>query len=206
MLKDRDERKTLSGLVKLSNKLLADISNVASRQPSEPENVIPGTFFSESYQRWYSQSRECIKRMLPARLTEFEFLYYAGPKRKTIIRENYSIRDWLLDVRKSGNRAAMSRVNYFSRVVMLRFYRQCLILYSVESRFKSASFSIDSAIIDFNEGTRDFQYEQDYLDFLTSCANVFIASKDFLFDGPEASRFREVLLESLEKKGIVIDV
>jgi hypothetical protein len=142
----------------------------------------------------------------PARLSEFVYFYKGDPKGKTIFREQYSIRDWLLDVRKSGNRAAASRTKHFSRVVLKRFYQQFLILQSVRYCFNKSSFGIDSAIINYDDGTRDFQYEQEYLQFLTSAANVFIASKDFLFDGPEVFRFREILLESLEKKNIIIDI
>ena len=206
MMNDRDDRKTLSGLIKLSKKLLKDISNVASRQLSEPENISPDTFFSESYQQWYSESREFISRMIPARLNEFEFLYRGDPKRKTIAREQYSIRDWLLDVRKSGNCVAASRLNHFSKVVLKRFYHQYWILKSVDFCYKSSSFGVDSVVTGFGDGTRDFQFEQEYLHFLTSCAIVYISSKELLFDGPEASSFREILLESLKKIKVVIDV
>ena len=45
---------------------------------------IAGTFFSESYQQWYSESREFISRMIPARLNEFEFLYRGDPNGKRL--------------------------------------------------------------------------------------------------------------------------
>jgi hypothetical protein len=193
-------------VIRLSNRLLTDISRFTSKQCSESDTELLGTFFSESYQRWYSESREFISRVLPARLPEFEFLYCVGLKRKTITRKMYSIRDWLLEVRKPEKHVTIARNDNLSNVAFKRFCYQYRIVKSVESYFKSSSFGMDLAVIGFDNETRDLYSEQEYIQFLTSAATFFIASKDLLFNGPESSRFREILLESFEKKNIVIDV
>jgi len=203
---DQEDKKKLARIVKLSNRLLTDITDVSSGIHHKSETELSGTFFSQSYQQWYSESRQFVSRMIPARLPEFEFFYRIDKKRQIVTREMYSIRDWILDVKKAGNRAAAARVNKYSTVAMKRFCCQCRIIKSIELCFKRSSFGIDPAILDFDNATRDLHYEQDFLQFLNSAANVFIASKDLLFDGPEASRFRDILLERFEKDNIVIDI
>lgn len=203
---DHQDKKKLARIVRLSNRLLTDIANAASGKPQKTHMELSGTFFSKSYQRWYSESRVFVSHMIPARLPEFEFFYRVDKKRQMVTREMYSIRDWILDIKKSGNRVAAVRVKNFSTAARKRFCHQCRIIKSIELCFKSSCFGIDSAIIDFDNATRDLHFEQDYLQFLTSAANVFIASKDLLFDGPEASRFRDILLERFEKDNIIVDI
>lgn len=56
-----------------------------------------GTFEAQ-YQRWYSESLEVVRQLLPARQREFESLYKGEGRRKQIQADTYTIQDWLLGV------------------------------------------------------------------------------------------------------------
>ncbi len=205
-MKNHEEKQTLAELIKLSQVLLSDIATVASKRIPEPESEPPGALFAASYQKWYSEARLIISRLQPDRLAEFGFLYGAGQKRKTVDRTNYAIRDWLLDVHSGGNRIAIARKRSFTSDVVRRFRLQCLILESLELCFTGSVFTIDPAVLELDNGTRDVPFEQDYIRFLTAASNVLLASKNLLFDGPEAEHFEEILTADLEKQEVLLNV
>ena len=101
---------------------------------------IEGSFESE-YQRWYTESREVIKQLIPDRLAEFEHLYKGEGRRKGIDGSTYSIQDWLNGIRSSTNAFGEKSFDDFA-VVTMRFKTQLAILKSFESRFESTLFDI----------------------------------------------------------------
>lgn len=60
--------------------------------------------FNQKYQKWYTESFSVIRQLVPARLSEFEALYKADPKRKNIDSISYTIQDWLMGVRAAPNK------------------------------------------------------------------------------------------------------
>ena len=201
----KQDKKDCARLVSRGNKIRSDFENLVATRGVSREAAERANEFAAAYQSWYSETCRCIGRIQPDRLKEFEALYLDDSKRKRIDRATYTIRDWFLDGRKPVNHSAAERKREFSSVVLEKIGLQCRICESVALWFKSSLLRIDAGIIDSSNGI-DVAFEQDYIRFMTSVAGIFIASKELLFDGPETARVREVLLESLEKKGILIDV
>ncbi len=125
----------LGKLVTEGNKLFGDLA----------KNKDKSSIFNSGYQKWYTESQEVVRQILPSRLEEFVQLYYE-PKRKTINISTFSIRDWLLGTRASVDEFYGKRAfNDFEAVVM-RLQSQIQILESAESRFDSSLFDIQQLV------------------------------------------------------------
>ena len=66
----------------LTFRYLADQGELSDKN-KEVAKKIKGSFEGE-YQRWYTESREVIKQLIPDRLAEFEHLYKGEGRRKGI--------------------------------------------------------------------------------------------------------------------------
>ena len=140
-------KEDLGKLVALSEKMELDLTfryladqGELSDKNKEVAKKIKGSFEGE-YQRWYTESREVIKQLIPDRLAEFEHLYKGEGRRKGINSSTYSIQDWLNGIR-SGTNAFDEKIFDDFAVVTMRFKTQLAILKSVESRFESTLFDI----------------------------------------------------------------
>lgn len=101
--------------------------------------------FSVLYHRWYTESREVIKWLIPNRLDEFEKLY-KPEKRKSIDSSSYTIQDWLLGIRAPVDEfTGQKRFEDFGAAIM-RFQNQLLILKSARARFESSLFDIKQLV------------------------------------------------------------
>ena len=131
----------LDRLINLSDLLHADLAIVASGEKVKKGEPEPGRLFHSSYQRWYSEAHEVIRQILPARLNEFETLYYGDEKRKDFNAGTYAIRDWLLGIRAGQN---LDGVKYFddAGVAFMRYQTQVQILKSATVRFESSLLDI----------------------------------------------------------------
>ena len=94
-----------------------------------------------NYQRWYTESSEAIKQLLPDRLPEFKQLYMGDGRRKQLDSTTFNIQDWLNGVRAGSNWGGEKLFDDFTAVTM-RFFNQLDILKSVEARFDSTLFDI----------------------------------------------------------------
>lgn len=101
--------------------------------------------FSDSYQRWYTESAAVIRQILIDRLSEFESYYRVDPKRKAVNALTYRIQDWV-----NGSRAATdyNGKKYFGdeAIVSMGFQTQINILQSAAARFDSALLDIRSIL------------------------------------------------------------
>lgn len=140
-------KEDLGKLVTLGEKMELDLTfrYLAGQEKLSDKNKkvakqIEGSFESK-YQRWYTESREVIKQLIPDRVAEFEHLYKGEGRRKGIDRSTYSIQDWLNGIRSNTNAFGEKIFDDFA-VVTMRFKTQLAILKSVESRFESTLFDI----------------------------------------------------------------
>ena len=102
--------------------------------------------FERDYQQWYTESYTVISQLVPARLTEFEALYYGDLRRKDINSMTYTIQDWLMG-RRAEPDFLMERKPFDDfGIVVMRFYTQFQILISVERRFESTLFDIKQLV------------------------------------------------------------
>ncbi len=133
----------LNRLIKVSDQLYNDLAIVASSKRVKKGETEPGQIFHSSYQRWYSEAHEVIRQILPARLNEFETLYYGNEKRKSFNTETYAIKDWLLGIRARQN---LEGVKYFddAGVAFMRYQTQVQI-------FKSATVRFESSLLDIRQ-------------------------------------------------------
>lgn len=124
-------------LERLSTQATAMISDLYKRLGGKKDDNLTATI----YQSWYSEAREVVRQLLPARLSEFVSLYERDPRRKEINVATYSIQDFLLGLGPTAN--FMGEVPYDkSSVVLMRLQAQKDILESCYSRFKSSLFEI----------------------------------------------------------------
>ncbi len=89
----------------------------------------------QEYQRWYTKAYRVISQIIPERLSEFESLYKADPKRKELSYSNYTISDYLINI-VNGNRTRGPEDAIPKMII------QSKILNSARERFKSALFDI----------------------------------------------------------------
>lgn len=98
--------------------------------------------FGSNYEKWYSQSLEVIRQLLPNRLDDFVQLYKVG-RRKDVEVTTYGISDYLIGLRvtRLGEEVFSSLAAAFSK-----FQQQFLILQSAEERFSSSLFDIKQVV------------------------------------------------------------
>lgn len=137
-------KKDLAALLIKGQEFLAELESATKKIGSESELSVPN--FSRFYQSWYSESFEFIKQLLPNRLSEFESLYKADTKRRSIDSVTYSIQDWLL-----GRRSPVVEWNLQKKfndvaALVMNFQAQLLILDSINRRFESSLFDIKQLV------------------------------------------------------------
>jgi hypothetical protein len=138
----------LSNLIKLGEAMYLDLTynNSEKKEKLSEErkkllDELSGTF-ERQYQRWYSESYEVIRQLLPARLSEFEVLYKGDGRRKNVDAITFTIQDWLMGVRAVPNRITAEKPFDDFAAATMRFHTQRGILKAVEARFESSLFDI----------------------------------------------------------------
>jgi uncharacterized protein YukE len=128
----------LDSLIKHGVDLLQDLLEASKKSKQKKA----GYKFGSEYQRWYSESLEVVRQLIPNRLQDFRDLYKRD-KRKDITYESYTISDYHLNmvVSRGGDPLFNTHTAAF-----LKFQQQVLILQSAESRFKSALFDIKQVL------------------------------------------------------------
>ncbi|MEW6667677.1 MAG: hypothetical protein AB1512_20910 [Thermodesulfobacteriota bacterium] len=116
--------------------------------------------FERKYQRWYSESRALVKQLMPERLAEFESLYMADSRRKSLDATSYKIQDWMMGLRATPHSFTGEKPFDDFAAAVMKFFLQIDLLKSVEAHFESSLLEIrqivqadlyDSEI----EGSRD---------------------------------------------------
>lgn len=135
-------RQDLEKLIRIGRDLLSDFIGYEK----EKDKPIQGSEkFNSGYQKWYSESYEVIRQILPNRLGEFETLY-KGDKRKKIDSATYTIQDWLLGIRSPINEVTREKWFEDFNATVMRFQNQLHILESARSRFESTLFDIQQIV------------------------------------------------------------
>jgi len=132
----------LERLIKLSDQMYEDIKLEESKKKPQKGEMEPGLLFLSSYQRWYSETHEVIRQILPSRLSEFALLYHGNEKRKDINLQTYTIKDWLLGIRLGTD--SKSGLSFYdaATTVFMQFQMQYQILKSAKLRFESSLLDI----------------------------------------------------------------
>lgn len=128
-------KKDLRRLVEEAGKLLSDLT----------KNKDKASDFHSGYQRWYSESQEVIRQILPHRYEEFNQLY-SEVKRKNIDSTTFTVKDWLLGIRSSINEFTGEKSFEDFGAAVMRFQNQISILQSAEMRFESSLFDIKQLV------------------------------------------------------------
>ena len=134
-----------------SKLLLDDLISKAKTSKEKGSPLIDELKFQKNYQKWYSESMQVIKQVLPDRFDEFRKLYETDEKRKNITASNFSIKDWLLGLR-SPIRSPLDLIEPNKKIfddfgiVFLRFKAQIDILASARARFDSALYEIKQIV------------------------------------------------------------
>jgi len=98
--------------------------------------------FKEAYQRWYSEAKVLVKQLLPDRLTDFASHYEKPKSRKDITYSNYTIEDYLQDLRVTRTYGEQTTKLVGPEAAIPQFRQQLAILKSVKARFESSLFDI----------------------------------------------------------------
>jgi hypothetical protein len=129
-------------LISLSKKLNAEIiiddgvkKIGLSKYIQEKKIILPD--FNNEYEKWYSESLEIIKQVLPSRFEDFKYLY-KNDKRKKLDYLSYTMSDYMIDVRNTIG----SEVIVDSNAALPKFQQQLKILEATERRFESTLFEI----------------------------------------------------------------
>jgi hypothetical protein len=137
----------LEQLITTGAKILMDFElegktpeEVAELEKHEKIRELRGAF-RKNYQRWYTESLEVIRQIIPSRLQEFEELYRADRRRKNVDNITYCIEDWLKGIR-SGERLGGEKAFNDYGVINMKIGTQFDILKSAEARFASVLFDI----------------------------------------------------------------
>jgi hypothetical protein len=141
--------KDLSNLIKLGHEMQLDLTFRAletqgkelDKSQQEVKKKVSGAFESK-YQKWYTEAFALIRQLLPDRLGEFETLYKADSKRKSVDATSYKIQDWLMGLRAIPNEYTRKKSFDDFAAVNNCFTVQLEILKSLESRFESSLFDI----------------------------------------------------------------
>ncbi|MGA3172931.1 MAG: hypothetical protein ABSE25_00720 [Syntrophorhabdales bacterium] len=145
-------RDDLEKLIKLGQEMQTDLhlrsleeEGKLDKDLREVRKKIDRTF-EKKYQHWYSETHALLRQLLPERITEFESLYLADPKRKTVDITSYKIQDWLMGMR--ATKSTLTGEKHFDdfAAVVMRFSMQLDILKSVEVRFESSLLDIRQVV------------------------------------------------------------
>ena len=150
-------KKDLDRLCELGNhlyiKLMLEVKpeSLAKLKKSDPEAIkkiekeIP--HFSWQYQKWYSETYELIRQLLPSRLGDFEEYYKGnGKPRKEITFANYTIKDALSGLQVTRTSGWEEKVIVDSSAAVNSMFQQTQILESVREKFKSSLFDIKTLV------------------------------------------------------------
>lgn len=141
-------RADLKALNEIGEKMLADLharhlSATQRLDKAKQETArAAGIVFEYSYQGWYTEARSVIAQLIPDRLREFDQLYRADNKRKSLDGTSFSIQDWLNGVRAGTRSGTREKLFDDEAAVTMRFQTQLLILQSAQRRFESTLFDI----------------------------------------------------------------
>src|ERR1051326_4583063 len=98
--------------------------------------------FKGTYQRWYSEAKALIRQILPDRLSDFVSHYEKPKSRKEIIYGNYTIEDYLQDLRVTRTLAYETTTVVAPDAAIPQFRQQLAILEAAKARFESSLFDI----------------------------------------------------------------
>jgi hypothetical protein len=146
-------RRDLSKLIEVGNNMFVDLylqsmeksGQKLDKSNQEAKKKVTGKFATE-YQKWYTEAFAVMRQLLPDRLSEFEALYKADPKRKTVNATTYKIQDWLLGLRAVRNKYTGEMPYDDSAAVTMCFSVQFDILKSVAARFESSLFDVKQVL------------------------------------------------------------
>jgi hypothetical protein len=93
--------------------------------------------FQEEYEKWYSESIQVIKQILPDRFNDFTKLY-KDEKRKEITYLTYTVSDYMIGLRTSR----LGETIADGKSAFPKFKQQLNILESAKKRFESSLFDI----------------------------------------------------------------
>lgn len=99
--------------------------------------------FKKEYEKWYSESCEIIKTVLPDRLQDF-VLYYKREKRKDITYETYTMSDYIIGLQVTRGYVKESVVDTSASITKLEAQKN--ILESCKRRFESTLFDLVKTI------------------------------------------------------------
>lgn len=136
------------------------INSVYKEKAAEFIKLLPR--FNSDYQIWYTESKAIIKQLIPDRLNDFA-KYYERPKtRKSIDYETYTIEDCLQGL---CLRNGFGEITVDQKAAVSKFEQQLSILKSIESRFKSKLYDIQTMV------------QADLLDSEIDAAQVLLKNK-----------------------------
>ncbi len=151
-------RDDLARLAALGEEMLVDLSLRGARVEPEARGAaekVRGSF-ERNYQRWYTEASAVVAQLLPGRADEFQRLYLADARRKSIDAANYSIQDWLVGRRFSKSEAwrggvpavlaAVGEAPDERMAAALRLKTQLDVLRSAEARWESSADLFDSEL------------------------------------------------------------
>jgi hypothetical protein len=95
--------------------------------------------FRSAYEKWYSESVALLKQLMPDRLADFVGQYKRPANRKSIGYENYSIEDYMVDLKVTRG---LGDVVVDKSAGFRRFQNQKHILNAANARFESSLFEI----------------------------------------------------------------
>ena len=95
--------------------------------------------FRNEYQTWYTEAKALLQQILPERLSDFTSYYEKQRSRKDITFENYTIEDFLVDLRVTRGGGSVVVGPY---AAIPRFRQQLSIVESIRGRFRSTLFDI----------------------------------------------------------------
>jgi hypothetical protein len=131
--------KDLEVLLELGSKLRKDLLNMIVKN-QKGSNL--ADFFSDNYQRWYTESQAVVRVIIPARYDEFNDMYKDHKlKNKTNPYDYFSIQNWMLGQRSTENSIGEKRFDD-AGIVLMKFTTQLDILKSAQVRFESTLMDI----------------------------------------------------------------
>lgn len=122
------------------------ISMRVSILPEEKEKLLAGTRFDEEdlvlflarYEPWYSEAHSLVKIILPNRLHDFEELYRSSKNRSKIEPSNYTVSDFLRNVRSNFGAGPLNAFPVFTQ--------QLSIVKALPDVFKSSLFDVKNLV------------------------------------------------------------
>lgn len=137
-------KQDLERLIKTGADMVQDLSNKAINKKNKKGEQKHGMIFRSKYEKWYSESHEVIRQILPNRLDDFKKLYKME-KRKKLDAETYTIKDFLIGIVSLKNSLGEK---YFDDIgsAFMKFQNQVDILKSAQARFDSIIFDIQQIV------------------------------------------------------------